>query len=178
MTPADVISLQKPWLHDEGWEYHLTPVSAAQAVPDYFRSFLELWESKRDGDAWPAWSDFDLMDFQGWWGWVSVFDEVPDDDHAFDVRLWGSKVAKAAHFELSAKRLHGSETTPDGVALHVTNSDILFMRNVLDQGRIGYCHGPIHLEVHVLGHYSMVALPLSANRDGIASVLTAARLEK
>lgn len=177
MNDGNIVSLPMAWLHDEGWEYHLKPVVATDGIPEHFQPFIDLWRSRMDGDVCPAWRDFDLMDFEDWWGWVSAFDEVPGNPNAFDVRLWGSRVANTARFELSGKRVHGTKTTPDNAALNVTDSDILFMRKVLDEKVVGYCHGPVHLEVRGLGHYQMVVLPLSPNREGIASVMTAARVK-
>lgn len=56
-------------------------------------SFIDIWRRKSPTSGkFPEWRDFDLMDFEGWWGQMSLA-ELHDDPFDFRWALWGTKMA-------------------------------------------------------------------------------------
>ncbi|MEQ8665409.1 MAG: hypothetical protein RIC16_06770 [Rhodospirillales bacterium] len=152
------------WKTDRTWTYeHFPPSEAAENFPGVER-LVKLWQSKRTVGN-PAWSDFSLMDFDGFWGWLVVHDSVPGSPLCFDVRLFGTRIAEICNYDLSGQRICADDrpTSPDYVT--ITATDLEYYRFLLDEDRIGCGFGPFKRELGDLHTYSAIQLPLS--RSGL-----------
>lgn len=63
--------------NDDGWVYQVFEKNTPASEFGIFQNFKQLWDSKREGDALPAWRDFELEDFAEWYGWITVEDIIP-----------------------------------------------------------------------------------------------------
>ena len=68
---------------------------APQTPPERFGPLAEiaqLWRSRwHDERTFPHWSDFDLMDFQGWWGQIALH-EIQREPFDLCSVLWGTRL--------------------------------------------------------------------------------------
>lgn len=155
------------WGADEGWYYDYYPLDVAEDVFPLHAAALRIWRARGKGRI-PAWSDFDLpMDFEGLWGWLTVFDAVAGDSLSFDVRLWGTRITEVAGYDATGTRFSPAPRPARADASTITDSDLKFIRYVLDNGVIGYNYGPLHVELGDEIRYEEIVLPLSS--DGVTN---------
>lgn len=88
----------------DGWTYAIySPDTPADEFGD-LGVMKARWDSKRQGDRLPAWRDFDLMDLDGFHGWVVVEDIIEGPLYDSVYRLWGTKLADLFDVELTNRR--------------------------------------------------------------------------
>ncbi|MEQ8667479.1 MAG: hypothetical protein RIC16_17295 [Rhodospirillales bacterium] len=89
---------------DQPWTWRgydaATPPEAFGPLAGVARMWRDRWP---DASTFPRWSDFDLMDFKGWWGQVSLA-EVEDP---FDIlfTLWGTRLTDWWELDYTRKRM-------------------------------------------------------------------------
>lgn len=84
--------------------YTILPADTDAAEFAMFASIKALWDSKRSAGHLPAWKDFDLRDFAGWYGWLAVADIVSVSPFEAIYRLWGTKWTDLCHVDYTGKR--------------------------------------------------------------------------
>lgn len=164
------------WLRDNDWEFHTHPIDTPSAELPWFQGFIDLWRTKIT-DRFPAWRDFDFLDFEEWWGWISVYDAVPGDPESFDIRLWGTKIADFTGYDLTGRRLHTANPQVPEERHTSTGDDLRFIRHLLDEKLIGTTNGHFSAEGSRMGHYQEIHLPLASNGCDPDSMLFLGRCE-
>lgn len=86
-------NLTEPLYTPSPWVYctYKADVSASALGP--LKNFMILWRSKwKHNSSFPTWRDFRFMEFEDWWGQLSLA-ELHNDP--FDLRwaLWGTKIS-------------------------------------------------------------------------------------
>lgn len=95
------------------WNYSDCPPESDPSAFGPFEKIIDLWRSKRRGDAdLPRRKDFDFYDFRGWWGRVSI---ARIESDPFDVRfvLWGTQLTEWWGVDYTNKRMGEKSITPD-----------------------------------------------------------------
>ncbi len=77
-----------------------TPAVAFSA----FEGVVDQWHTKQASHPLPRWRDYEISDFAGWYGWVSLY---RIDLQARDVfaELFGSNFAEAVGFDITGKSM-------------------------------------------------------------------------
>jgi hypothetical protein len=76
------------------WVYSAYPSDTPVSDFGLLSNFVDIWRKKSPGAGkFPCWRDFELMDFEGWWGQVSLA-EIQDDPFDFRWTLWGTKMTE------------------------------------------------------------------------------------
>ena len=163
------------WRRDDDWFYEFHPIDVDSGVFPAFASLIELWRSKRRGNALPRWRDFDLQELQEWWGWLAVYDLDGPDAEIIRVRLWGSNIAEISEFDLTGKIM---TAMPDAEmdARHITPTDIEFHRKAAQSPCIGHAYGPVTIRFDAGRDYHVLGLPLVRAGPGIDQLLYGVRL--
>ncbi|MDX1402008.1 MAG: hypothetical protein R3245_08805 [Kiloniellales bacterium] len=134
-----------------------------EALPG-FEDLVQLWKGKRKGRIVPAWSDFDVFDFKGWHGNISVY-EISYDPFDYSCILSGVEVDGV--FGRTMTGVKGSELAearvehPASMAFYEMAS--IKMKIVKTQGGLNI-KGREHINV------TFVGFPLSD--DGLRSTHT------
>ena len=79
----------------DDWVYEMFPKDTPPDACGSFASFKRLWDSKRKGEALPAWKDYQLEDFADWYGWINVEDIMPGEPFDTVQRVWGTNLTTA-----------------------------------------------------------------------------------
>lgn len=164
------------WLVDEDWHYEVFSLTTPTERFDAFADFVALWRSKH-AERLPAWSDFDLMDFEGWWGWVSVYDIVDLAVPAFRVRLYGTKIVDVTGFDPSGRVLTPKDAGTTVDATTITENDFKFLAHVVSERLIGRMHGPYKIGLGPSLMFHELYLPLSDNGVDIDKMMFVGRSE-
>lgn len=155
------------WGVDDDWRFDYYPLDVGEDAFPLHAQALRIWRKRGQGGI-PAWTDFDLpMDFEGLWGWLSVYDSIPEHPYSFVVRLWGTSVAVVAGYDATGTRLTAALADVRNDASTITEKDLGFCRFVLDESVIGHQYGPLRQELGEMVRYEEIVLPLSS--DGITN---------
>jgi hypothetical protein len=99
------------------WEYGRCPLNSDPEDFGPFQGLVSLWQQKRphQGDfanSLPRRSDFDFLDFRGWWGKVAI---VKFEENPFNVRfvLWGTDLTEWWGVDYTNKLLGEQSISPD-----------------------------------------------------------------
>ena len=120
-----------------------------------FEGLIRIWQSKRDGRRVPSWSDFDFFDFEGWHGYINVFD-VSYDPFDYRTRLAGTAIEEMYGRTLNNftredfLQYYADEEEADPVSEHIC-------RNLL----ILYSQGPLNFHGRDFITVDYIELPLS-----------------
>ena len=79
------------WKEFEGWVYEYFERDVELEALPGFEELVRLWRDRCRGREVPAWSDFDVFDFEGWHGFISVF-EISYDPFDYSFTLSGTEV--------------------------------------------------------------------------------------
>jgi hypothetical protein len=95
------------------WQYGICPLNSEPDNFGPFKALVSLWRQKRCSElALPRKSEFDFLDFRGWWGNIAIatFEHDP-----FDVRftLWGTKLTEWWGVDYTGKSLGSLSQSPD-----------------------------------------------------------------
>ncbi len=105
---------------DDQWMMATFPIDAPSEVFGEFESFIRVWKAKVKNDRLPDWRDFELQDFEGWYGWLSVFDVEQRNPLRLRCRLWGTNLVRMFGYDLTNKYRevgnHGYQTDDDEFA--------------------------------------------------------------
>lgn len=135
-------------------------------------SFVELWRSKwPTSDCFPRWRDFDPLEFEGWWGQVSLAELEYDP---IDLRwvLWGTAITNWWGSDYTNKRV--SEIS--AVSGVWENFERGYLERLTAERLIGFVSGSLAPQKRGYTHICGVDLPLE--KDGaISHILSAYVLE-
>ncbi len=149
------------WREDDDWAYNLFPLSEPEGTFGPFSGLVRIWRDKAQDAYLPAWSDFDLMDFAGWWGMLAVFDVIEEQPFAFKVRLWGTKLVELGGFDLSGEVLAPSPDFKSQDKKQITRTDVEAWRETIDTRQICVANGPVNVQYVGIGELRYVCLPLA-----------------
>lgn len=136
-----------------------------------FEPIKALWDRRRNTKTLPAWRDFDIRDFEGWYGWLAVADIVSRTPYDAVYRLWGTQWTDVCH-----KDFTGSLYTEQFGALgHSTDSagileeHLRFWEEMSNTTNIAMAHGVMSWldRSHFLFNkdFSDISLPLADDGD-------------
>ena len=154
------------WRHPDGWTCKIFHKDAPGDDFGDFGDLKTLWDTRRQGEALPAWKDFALEDFDGWFGWMVVEDIIPGPRYDAEYRLWGTHVTSLYNADLTGQRL--SET--DGKDF--TEEEYELIEEMLNEQTISLCTGPMQWQRRSFVRFSRIALPLADDGDTIDKYLT------
>lgn len=167
------------WMIDGAWRYETFPTDAPPSTFGETAPMVARWQEKITATAngrFPAWSDFDLPDLEGFWGWAVVYDAVDLAMPSFRVRLWGTQVARTCGYDLSGQLLTPSEEDHPPDYVTITQNDLQFLAHLVETVQIGYMGGPYKAEYYDLLQYRELLLPLSDGTDTVTSLLMIGRM--
>jgi len=162
----------------EGWTNRTYDLSVETRAFGPLATFVELWRDKAEPGRLPAWSDFDLMELQPWWGWVCVLDIVDGDPLEFHVRLWGTQTSEVLGCEYTGKTLSEKEYPAANDHRGLSHEDFEFFRVLIDNRQIGMTFGPAADRLGMPGEYREVCLPLADDGENIDRIMFAGLLDR
>lgn len=138
-----------------------------------FETFVALWHSKRHGRTVPSWQEFEFEDFQGWHGWVCVFEIVEDDEFDLFARLWGTNIVRLLGFEMTGKfmRRQKHDTGEEGAGYDQDDMD--FWQTLKRDCVIGVTDGRLSAGTGRYVRYKDIFLPLSTDGETVDVLLSA-----
>jgi hypothetical protein len=143
------------------WTYRtFQPDTPAMAFGP-FAGFLTIWRGKCPGPGvFPSWRDFELMDFEGWWGQVSL-GEIQYEP--FDLRwvLWGTVITNWWGVDYTNKYISQISAVQDVWE----NQEREYLQRLLDKRLIGHVTGSLSPQERKFYHICGVDLPLE--NDGV-----------
>lgn len=164
---------------DGGWAFDVFDPGQEDAALEPFVSLIALWREKSAGRSFPAWSDFDIMDFQAWWGWLYVRDVIAFEPMSLRYRLWGTQVTELYGVDVTGQVIEQDVASETADLLGVADTDYRFFRHVLQNRQIGVMSGQQRWRNRGHVWYSMLCLPLAddgENPDKIFSAVSKPRL--
>lgn len=161
------------WCREDDWVYELYPLDEPSETFPGFETILRLWRAKSRNDSLPKWSDFEMMDFEGWWGWINVYDFHGANRERLLVRLWGSRIAEICGFDLTGRELTPSGDNGRVDAQHITKTDIAHHRAAAEKKQIAYSHGPVKVEYRAWKRLYDLGLPLAEDGEYVDKILYA-----
>jgi hypothetical protein len=154
------------WHESDGWLYEVFPKNTPAADFGQFEAFKQLWDSKRDGDALPAWRDFTFEDFAPWYGWLVVEDIIPGPNYDSVFRLWGTHATTLFDYDMTGKRM--SDVGEDLFSPADYTMSIEMARDHL----IATATGPMNWQDRTFKTYSFLELPLADDGTTVDKFLT------
>lgn len=120
---------------------------------------VSLWKSKWSAcGAFPAWRDFDFLDFEGWWGHLSL-GELQRDPFDLCWVLWGSRLVewwgREYTNQLISKQPYLGKTWEQ--------SERPYLQELRDKRLIGFVSGTLAPQQREYHHVHGVDLPLEQN---------------
>ncbi len=161
------------WSKIEHWTYYISSLDTPSTQFEYHEPMVALWNDKRHGTQLPAWSDFELEDFKGWWGWITVVDCLSPDGDDWVYRLWGSEVARFTGHEMTGKAMKAKQSDDVVDVLHYNDHDFDHMKLLYDEKKIGLLEGPVNTEIPNLNWVSINRLPLANDGSRVDKFLNA-----
>ena len=161
----------------DAWRYFVAPIDSPSSDFGPFETVVDRWREKAGPGLLPAWRSFELMDFEGWWGWLTVIDLLSDDatDHRY--RLWGSNLARVFGMEMTGRRMADEWGGPSD-ARHYSSGDIELLRAVAGTPCIGVASGPIDGRFPTIHAMTTVRMPMADDGQIVTRVLSAVVLRE
>jgi hypothetical protein len=147
--------------HEDDWSYSVYDRETPAHDFGVFQELVTLWRSKGVDDKLPAWSDFELEDFVGWYGWVSVADISYTDIIDIHFRLWGTKLPDLQGYELTGKSPRLNTTEPYEYAYGFDQDDFDYYEKIVKQSAIGITEGSVYWDNRSYKRYHEILFPLS-----------------
>lgn len=157
------------WTDKDGWRSGVFSIETPAAEFGAFKDFKHHWDTKRQGDRLPAWSDFQFEELEPWWGWLTVEDVVPSDTYDARYRLFGTHVVELFSADLTGKRYSELEG-------FLTQLDIEIAMKMVDERLIGVSSGSMQWRDRAHRIYSFIELPLADDGYTVDKFLTLLRL--
>ncbi|MBT3556294.1 MAG: hypothetical protein HN644_12550 [Rhodospirillales bacterium] len=148
------------------WSVQFHELDAPASTFKKLQPFVELWNSKRIGTGLPAWKNFELEDFQEWYGWVAVFDIVATSPFDCLARLWGMEITDTFGYEMTGKSPR--DIGPEGGQFQ---SDMDFKEKLYKERLIGSTSGSIFWDDRKYIHIEEVFLPLATDGHKIDKLM-------
>jgi hypothetical protein len=150
------------------WTYFAYENDAPSESFGSLATFIDLWRSKCPGpDRFPRWRQFEPLEFEGWWGQISLAEVCYDP---IDLRwvLWGTAITEWWGCDYTNKRV--SEISD--VADVWENFERGYLERLIDQRLIGFVSGSLAPQRRGYNFINGIDLPLE--RDGaITHILSA-----
>lgn len=88
----------------KGWTYQV--FARDLPAPEFgpFAALVNLWRAKAGTSRHPAWRDFELEDFKGWWGRLSLANLL-SDPLDLEFALWGTKLTEWWGVDYTRKKM-------------------------------------------------------------------------
>lgn len=155
------------WKESKGWKYEIFDLDVAPEVLPGFEELVRLWQNKRGDRSVPALGDFDVYDFKGWHGRISMLDVFHDP---FDLRyrLFGETVAERYMTDFTGKLL--SELVDNG---REPPEDVEFYRMACREKRIVRVSGELYWLRRPHVKSTFVEFPLSDNGETTTHIVSA-----
>ncbi len=150
------------------WTYYTYPSDTPAVAFGPLTGFVEIWNRKRPTpEIFPCWPTFDLMDFEGWWGQISLAElhESP-----FDLRwaLWGTSITEWWGVDYSNKFISDLPAVRKVWEVY----ERPYLRHLVDDRLIGFVSGALAPQDRDFKYIMGVDLPLEV--DGrITHILSA-----
>lgn len=134
-------------------------------------SFINLWQDKSpSAEIFPQWRDFQFMDFDGWWGQISLA-EIHTNPLDFRWALWGTKITDWWGVDYTNKYISDIPEVRDVWE----NFEKPYIQRIIDDRLIGYVFGTLSPQGRDFKHICGIDLPLE--KDGnITHILSAYHL--
>ncbi len=143
----------------DNWTYEVYSKDTPADELREFGHFKRLWDSKRVGDALPAWRDFELEDFAHWYSWISVEDVIPGPTYDCVYRLWGTGLTQLYGKDVTNRRM--SEFLGD----LFSPEDLDVLQTLIGTHNFRICCGAVHWPVEAgssfSDSYGFIELPLA-----------------
>ena len=153
---------------DGPWAYLTYRPETPAAAFGPLEPFVDLWRSKCPAPGrFPAWRDFDILDFKGWWGQVSLA-EMQLEPVDFRWALWGTKLTLWWGSDYTGQRI-SEQTHLAGVWQHFERP---YFECLLDQRLMGFVTGSLEPMAREYIHIHGVDLPLDT--DGVITHMLSA----
>jgi len=152
---------------DDNWKYYRYDLNESASDFPHFESLWQRWQNKRIDGKLPAWRDFDLEDFRGWYGFIIVYDVL---HNPFDLkyRLFGTEMVALFQTEYTGKTIRENNFDIEDT------QDLDHFEGLLNQRKIGASSGPIYWDNRDWRNLTFLDLPLSDDGDVITHFLTTA----
>lgn len=162
------------WLTDGQWVYDTYSPDEPSETFEGLAPLVSRWQIKRNSHPnrkIPSWSDFDLHDLEGFWGWATVYDLIDLETPSVFVRLWGTNVARICGYDITGQTIT-AEGRPHAVDYTtITANDVRFLAHLASHQRIGFSGGPYVAELEDWNQYRELHLPLSNDGETITNIL-------
>jgi hypothetical protein len=161
----EALGRENVWLQtEEGWILAAIPIDTPAEKFGDFEKFVRLWREKSPTDLLPAWEDFELHDFESWYGWYAVFDIEHRDPIRLKCRLWGTGLVKLHDRDMTNQY---RELGQHGYDQH----DDDFAKALIDEQFIGYDEGQIYWEGREFIRLRFLTFPLASDGVSIDKIL-------
>jgi len=172
-------SLMSHWrTTDDGWQYDVFPRGIEPAKTGAFESLVRVWQSKNTSNGLPSWRDFDLMDFEGWWGWLVVYDVISLDPLDLRCRLWGSGLVTYHGLDATDRRLRDPKSGMLGDSTMFDDTDVEFFSYLIEGASIGVCVGSMNWQKREYLGYQALRLPLADDGVRVDKLLCASIIKE
>ncbi len=84
--------------------WRIFPLDAPTATFSPFKGPVDQWRAKRGERPFPRWNDYDIGDFAGWYGWISL-NRVDPRNRDVLVELFGTRLSESLGIELTGRTL-------------------------------------------------------------------------
>lgn len=141
------------------WEYFAYPSDKPAGDFGPLESFVKVWRSKcPEPGVFPAWRDFDLMDFRGWWGQISLA-EMHYDPFNLRWALWGTKITHWWGVDYTNRFITDIPSVKDVWENHERG----YLQRLTGERLIGYVTGSLTPQERKFYYINGVDLPLERN---------------
>lgn len=151
------------------WTWRTYP---SDTPPDQFgplAPIAELWRAKwPQPGVFPKWRDFDIMEFEGWWGQLSLA-ETQHDPIDLKWVLWGTKITVWWGADYTNKVISEMPSLRDVWQ----NYERGYFEHLLAERGIGYVNGSLTPQNRFYTHICGIDLPLDNDDGAITHVLSA-----
>ncbi len=121
------------------WVWHAYPAETPDDAFGPFTPIVALWRSKAPAPGvFPRWKDFDILDFQGWWGQLSLA-EMHRDPLDPKWVLWGSMLTNWWGMDYTGRRI-SEQPHLDTVWGQFEQE---YFQRILDERLIGFITGTL-----------------------------------
>ena len=148
------------------WKYYRYDLNEPVADFPHFESLWQRWQTKRADGRLPAWRDFDLIDFQGWYGFIIVYDVL---HNPFDLkyRLFGTEMVTLYQTEYTGKTIRENNFDIED------DKDLNHFEGLYNERQIGASTGPLYWDNRHWRNLTYLDLPLSDDGETVTHFLTA-----
>ena len=150
------------------WAYSAFQNDSPSETFGKLQTFVQLWHSKWPSpNCFPSWRDFEPLEFEGWWGQVSLAEVIYEPT---DLRwvLWGTTITNWWGSDYTNKRV--SEISD--VSNVWENFERGYLERLIDDRLIGFVSGSLSPQQRGYIHICGVDLPLE--KDGAISHILSA----